>query len=133
MKIIRTCEQRRSSDDMRLVYTAIYSCNLMNAFIIIEGDFMQIDEKLISYLEDLSYLTLSADEKKRLTGDLEEILSYMAHLSELDTNGVPERSHPFDNVNAFREDEVLESFDRELILKNAPNSNGEAFIAPKTI
>ena len=94
---------------------------------------MQIDDKLISYLEDLSCLTLSNDEKKRITGDLLEILDYMARLGELNTEGVNERSHPFDDVNAFRDDQALPSFDRELILKNAPVRNAEFIIAPKTV
>jgi aspartyl-tRNA(Asn)/glutamyl-tRNA(Gln) amidotransferase subunit C len=94
---------------------------------------MQIDGSLISYLEDLSCLTLSNDEKNRLTGDLQKILDYMARLSVLNTDGVPERSHPFDNVNDFREDEVLPSLDRGLILKNAPVRNDEMFIAPRTV
>ena len=93
---------------------------------------MQIDEKLITYLEGLSYLTLPDDEKQRLTEDLREILSHMARLGELDTENAPERSHPFDNVNAFRDDKVCASFSREFILKNAPDRNSEMFIAPKT-
>jgi len=94
---------------------------------------MHIDCELISYLEDLSCLTLSDDEKIRLTGDLQKILDYMARLSKLDTSAVSERSHPFDNVNAFRDDIVFPSFDRELILKNAPVKNDEMIIAPKTV
>jgi aspartyl-tRNA(Asn)/glutamyl-tRNA(Gln) amidotransferase subunit C len=94
---------------------------------------MQIDSKLISYLEDLSCLALSDGEKTSLTGDLQKILDYMARLSEIDTNGVNERSHPFDDVNAFRDDEVRASFERELILKNAPVKNDEFTVAPKTV
>ena len=94
---------------------------------------MQIDDKLISYLEELSCLTLSHDEKTRLAGDLEKILGHMARLGELNTGDVNERSHPFDNVNAFRDDEGRVSFNRELILKNAPVKNGEMFIAPKAV
>jgi len=94
---------------------------------------MQIDDKLIGYLEDLSCLTLTDQEKLRLSGDLEKILAYMDRLGELDTSGVPERSHPFNHVNAFREDEARVSFDRELILQNAPQRNDEMFIAPKTV
>ena len=94
---------------------------------------MQIDNELIEYLEDLSCLALSDAEKKRLSGDLREILDYMARLGELDTGGVPERSHPFDNANAFRDDEVRASFERELILKNAPARNDEFMLAPKTV
>ena len=92
-----------------------------------------IDDDLIAYLEDLSGLALVDDEKNRLKGDLKDILSHMTLLSELDTEGVTERSHPFDNVNALRDDLVQPSFDRELILKNAPNRSDEMIIAPKTL
>ena len=93
---------------------------------------VQIDDKLIDYLEELSCLALSGEEKLRILGDLGKILRYMDRLSQLDTDGVPERSHPFDNVNAFRNDDAVESFDRELILKNAPDSEEGMFVAPKT-
>jgi aspartyl/glutamyl-tRNA(Asn/Gln) amidotransferase C subunit len=94
---------------------------------------MIIDDKLLAYLEDLSCLTLSGNEKTRLTHDLQEILDYMARLGELNTDGVVERSHPFDNVNDFRDDTVRPSFDRALILQNAPVKNEEMIIAPKTV
>jgi aspartyl-tRNA(Asn)/glutamyl-tRNA(Gln) amidotransferase subunit C len=94
---------------------------------------MKIDDKLIEYLEQLSCLILSDDEKIRLKKDLNDILSGMGRLGELNTENVEGLSHPFDNVNAFRNDELEKSFDRELILKNAPERNDEMFIAPKTV
>lgn len=94
---------------------------------------MKIDEKLITYLEDLSCLTLSAEEKQRLGGDLDKILNGMARLGELNTQNVPERSHSFDNVNTLRNDEIQNSSERELILKNAPDRTEEMFLAPKTV
>jgi aspartyl-tRNA(Asn)/glutamyl-tRNA(Gln) amidotransferase subunit C len=94
---------------------------------------MQIDEKLVTYLEDLSCLALSDEEKRRLQGDLRDILSGMARLGDLNTENVIERSHPFDNMNALREDEVHPSYDRELILKNAPHKNDGMFVTPKTV
>lgn len=94
---------------------------------------MKIDDELIEYLEDLSCLTLSDGEKKRLAGDLKDILSGMERLGELNTENVPERSHPFDNVNAFRDDYVQASYNRELILKNAPDKDDEMLIAPRTV
>ena len=94
---------------------------------------MQIDDQLITYLEELSCLTLTAEEKQRLSGDLNKILGYMERLSELDTEGVVERSHPFDQVNAFREDEAGLSLDRKLILENAPEKDERMMIAPMTI
>ncbi|MCL2088317.1 MAG: Asp-tRNA(Asn)/Glu-tRNA(Gln) amidotransferase subunit GatC [Oscillospiraceae bacterium] len=94
---------------------------------------MQIDDKLITYLEDLSCLTLSESEKRRLSADLEKILDGMKILESLDTENTRELSHPFDNLNAFREDIEGVSFERELILKNAPSADDRMFIAPKTV
>jgi len=91
---------------------------------------MQIDKNLIAYLEDLSCLNFSDEESQKLPEDLKKILGYMAQLGALDTEGVPERSHPFDKVNVFREDIRAASFPREHILKNAPDRNDEMFIAP---
>ena len=94
---------------------------------------MQIDNQLISYLEELSCFKLSDNEKDILTADLQNIINGIEKIKELNTDGVNERVHSFDNVNVFRDDEVLPSFDRELILKNAPVRNDEFFIAPKTV
>lgn len=92
---------------------------------------MHIDESLIDYLETLSCLSLSANEKSKLKADMESILGYMSKLAQLDTEGVPERSHPFDHINGFREDVVQDSLDRELLLQNAPSTDGQGFIVPK--
>ena len=94
---------------------------------------VRIDKKLISYLEDLSLLTLSDAEKKQLSGDLEKIIKGFSKLAELDTSGVEGLSHPFDAANAFREDEVTPSLERRMILQNAPDKTGEAIIAPRVI
>ncbi|MCL1992064.1 MAG: Asp-tRNA(Asn)/Glu-tRNA(Gln) amidotransferase subunit GatC [Spirochaetes bacterium] len=97
---------------------------------------MLVDDALIAYLEELSCLALSDDEKKRIAADLEKILKAMEGLNALDTANAPERSHPFDNTaasRALRDDVPGASFDRELILKNAPAQNGQMFAAPKTV
>ena len=94
---------------------------------------MQIDGKLIAYLEGLSCLALTENEKTRLTGDLGAILGAMARLSELDTDDIPEYRHPYENVNAFREDDVQASFARELILRNAAKESEGMFVAPRTL
>jgi len=93
---------------------------------------MQVDDKLISYLEDLSCFSLCDGEKKQLTDDLQKIINGVSKLLELNIDGMPAEV-PYNNVNIFRDDEVLPSFDRELILKNAPVKNDEYFIAPKTM
>jgi len=93
---------------------------------------MQIDKNLITYMEDLSCLSLSDDEKNQMAGDLQKILNGISKLLDLNTDGMSAEV-PYNNVNIFRDDEVQPSFDRELILKNAPVKNDEYFIAPKTV
>lgn len=93
---------------------------------------MNIDDGLISYLEDLSNLTFSDAEKELLKDDLEKILNYMARLSELDLDDSGENPQAPDNMQSLRGDEKAPSFERALILQNAPNKNERAFIAPPT-
>jgi len=94
---------------------------------------MKVDDKLIAQLEDLSNMTLTIDEKSQLTKDLQKLINETSPLSALCTEGVPECSHPFEHVNAFREDHALPSFGRNKILQNAPKRNDEMIIAPKTV
>ena len=51
--------------------------------------YMVIDEKLINYLEDLSFITLSAEDRGRICADLENIIAGMELLSTLDTSSAP--------------------------------------------
>ena len=92
-----------------------------------------VDDKLINYLEDLSNISLTDEEKSKLVKDLQTSIDFMAQLATLNTENVPERSHPLDHVNDFRDDVVIPSFSRDLILKNAKEHNNEMFIAPRTV
>ena len=68
-----------------------------------------------------------------MTGELQGILAYMDVLNTLDTSGVEPMSHVFPVKNVLREDEVVPSGDRSELLKNAPASDGEAFLVPKAV
>lgn len=92
---------------------------------------MDIDDKLIAYLEELSRLALTDEEKRGAKTDLAGIIGYMAKLGELDTEGLPATSHPFAAVNRFRDDAVVQSYEPALILANAPVKTEEYFKAPK--
>ncbi len=95
---------------------------------------MRVNAELISHLEELSALTLSEDEKRRLAGDLEEILGYMARLSELGAReAAADSGIAKEGMNCFREDAVKPSLEREKLLKNAPKSENGTFIAPRTV
>lgn len=88
---------------------------------------MKIDDTLLTYLEDLSCLTLEPDEREPFINDLSEILRFMETLNRLDVTGVDAMSHPFSHTNAFRDDTVTESADRASILSNASDHTDEYF------
>ena len=95
---------------------------------------MQIDEKLILKLEELSNITLANEEKSRMALDLQIILDEINKIKEINTDGAEFTScAAINKVNVFRDDKVIPSFDRELILKNAPARNEEMFAAPKVM
>ncbi len=73
---------------------------------------MEINDELITYLEDLSRLKLSEEEEEKAKVDLGKILNYIDKLNELDTTDVEAMSHPFAFTNNFRDDILTVSCDR---------------------
>lgn len=94
---------------------------------------MQITPDLIKYLESLARITLSEDEEKKVGSELQDILTYIDMLNELDTDGVEAMSHCFPVTNVMREDVVAESMTVDEIVANAPESQDGCFVVPKTV
>lgn len=94
---------------------------------------MQITPDLIKYLESLARITLTEEEEKKVGAELQDILTYIDMLNELDTFGVEAMSHSFPITNVFRKDEVQPSMPPEEIVANAPESRDGAFVVPKTV
>lgn len=94
---------------------------------------MQITPDLIKYLEKLARITLSEDEEKKVGNELQDILTYIDMLNELDTDGVEAMSHCFPVTNVMREDEVAPSMSSDEIVANAPESQDGYFVVPKTV
>lgn len=93
---------------------------------------MQITDETIEYVGILAKLELSDEEKERAKKDMNEMLDYVGKLSELDTTNVEAMSHTFPVSNVMREDVVTNGDDKDNMLKNAPESNGDAYIVPET-
>ncbi|MCI5125369.1 MAG: Asp-tRNA(Asn)/Glu-tRNA(Gln) amidotransferase subunit GatC [Candidatus Electrothrix sp. AR5] len=94
---------------------------------------MKITKQEVERVAALARLELTEDEIEKLTPQLDHILSYVAKLDELDTEGVPVTTHTQSVTNAIREDEVLESLPREKALANTAQENGESFVVPKVM
>ncbi len=94
---------------------------------------MQITPELIKYLESLARITLTEEEEKKVGAQLQDILTYIDMLNELDTEGIEAMSHSFPITNVLREDEVKPSMTPQEITANAPESSDGAFVVPKTV
>lgn len=94
---------------------------------------MKITKEEVIHVAHLARLTLSEEELEKMTGQLDNILSYFDKLSKLDTADIPPTSHVFSVSNAFREDEVRDSLPREEALQNCARQDGETFQVPRII
>ena len=92
-----------------------------------------ISDETIEYVGILAKLELSDEDKENAKKDMASMLDYIDKLGELDTEGIEPMSHIFPVQNVMREDVVTNGDGSNDTLKNAPESNGEAFIVPKTV
>ncbi|CDC37741.1 MAG TPA: Asp-tRNA(Asn)/Glu-tRNA(Gln) amidotransferase subunit GatC [Lachnospiraceae bacterium] len=92
-----------------------------------------ISDETIEYVGILAKLELSDEDKENAKKDMASMLDYIDKLGELDTEGIEPMSHIFPVQNVMREDVVTNGDGSDDTLKNAPESNGEAFIVPKTV
>ena len=94
---------------------------------------MKITEELVDYVCVLSRLKLDPEERAHMAGELEQIVSYMDRLAQVDTDGVEPMSHVLPVANVTRPDVVEPSYDREALLRSAPRRDAETFLVPKAV
>lgn len=87
----------------------------------------------VAYVSNLARLELTDEEKAVFQPQLESIVKYVEKISEVDVAGVEPMMHGRPLVNAFREDVVRPSLDREKALGNAPKRVGDEFLLPKIV
>ena len=94
---------------------------------------MKITLDEVKYVSNLARLELQDAEAEAMTGQLDQILTYVDKLNELDTSQVEPTTQVISTTNAFREDELRTSLSQEKALANGPRQNGESFVVPKVI
>jgi len=75
----------------------------------------------------LARVGLSDDEVSRFQNQLSQILDYFQRLQEVDTENVPPTAHTLAMHNVMRDDEPHPSIDKEEVLANAPQREGDHF------
>ena len=97
---------------------------------------MKITEKDVRDVADLANLKLTDPEIGRLAKDLDDILTYIDALNELDTSNVEPMAqvlYPGEETATLRDDRELPAFGNQAALANAPLAGGGYFKVPKVI
>lgn len=92
-----------------------------------------IDREKVHKVALLARLELTPEEEEKFTTQLGSILDYVEQLSELDVSDVPPTTRAIDVSNVTRKDELQPYADREALLKNAPEQEGDFFKVPKIL
>lgn len=93
----------------------------------------RITRQQVDRIAELSQLSLSEDGARAMERDLERILDYVADLQALDTEGVEPTAHAIALPTPLREDVAVEPLEADLVVANAPESAGTAFVVPRVI
>lgn len=97
---------------------------------------MKITEKDVRYVADLANLKLADSEIQRLAKDLDDILTHMDALNELDTSHVEPMAQVLfegEETATLREDRERPCLSNEAALANAPLAGGGYYKVPKVI
>lgn len=90
-----------------------------------------IDLQEVQKVAKLARLTLSPGEETQFGAQLNDILGYVEQLKELDTTGVQPTTRAIELSNILREDRQTTYAQREALLGQAPEQDGDYFRVPK--
>jgi len=97
---------------------------------------VKITESEVRYVADLANLKLTDSEIARLAKDLDEILTHMDALNEMDTSGVEPMAqvlYQSEETATLRADEIIPPIGNEAALANAAVAGGGYYKVPKVI
>ncbi|CAN5372624.1 MAG: Asp-tRNA(Asn)/Glu-tRNA(Gln) amidotransferase subunit GatC [Acidimicrobiia bacterium] len=87
----------------------------------------------IAKVAKLARIALTDEELARYGAQLGLILEHAERVQAIDTDGVPPTAHPFPTTNAFRDDVVGPSLDRDEVLSQAPDAIDGYFRVPRIL
>ena len=89
-----------------------------------------IDREQVLHVARLARLRLAEDEIEPMASELSAVLEHVAHIGELDLDGVPPSTHVVEVSGRLRADEPEPCLPREVALAQAPAIRDEGFLVP---
>ena len=94
---------------------------------------MSLDKKQVKEIAYLARLSVEDEELEQSTSELNNILSLMDDLNEIDTGDVEPMAHPLHMSQRLRDDEVTEENLAEEFQVIAPKTGKSHFLVPTVI
>jgi aspartyl-tRNA(Asn)/glutamyl-tRNA(Gln) amidotransferase subunit C len=87
----------------------------------------------VAHLARLARLAVTDDELDLFAGQLGDIISAVARVSEVAAADIPPTSHVVPMVNVYRADVIVASLPREDVLAGAPSVEDNKFRVPQIL
>jgi aspartyl-tRNA(Asn)/glutamyl-tRNA(Gln) amidotransferase subunit C len=97
------------------------------------GIIMKITREQVEHVANLARLNLTEEEKEQMTTDLEAIIDFADKINGFEIDDTNPTAHIIPINNVFRKDEVKPSYNRDELLKNAPNKEDGCFSVPRIV
>ena len=94
---------------------------------------MSVDKDTVAKIANLARIKVSEDQLEPMAGELNNILTWIEQLSEVNTDGVEPMTSVVDFSLRWRKDEVTDGGYRDDLQSNAPSAEHGFFTVPKVI
>jgi aspartyl-tRNA(Asn)/glutamyl-tRNA(Gln) amidotransferase subunit C len=94
---------------------------------------MSVDADTVRRIAHLARIAVAEDEVEHLRGELNAILAFVEHLSEVNVDGVEPMTSVVPMEMRQRADKVTDGDIRDDLLKNAPATEEGFFLVPKVV
>ena len=94
---------------------------------------MSVDTATVRRIAHLARIAVAEEEIEHLQGELNAILAFVEHLSEVDVTGVDPMTSVIPMEMKKREDVVTDGGIPDDIVRNAPATEDHFFVVPKVV
>ncbi|GAA0589519.1 MULTISPECIES: Asp-tRNA(Asn)/Glu-tRNA(Gln) amidotransferase subunit GatC [Paenochrobactrum] len=94
---------------------------------------MSVDITTVKRVAHLARIAISDDDAERMTGEINNMLGFVAQLDEVDVEGVEPMTSAMPMKMRLRDDVVSDGNIADAVVANAPVTEDNFFVVPKMV
>lgn len=94
---------------------------------------MSVDKDTVRRIARLARLKLEEDRVEPMMQELNDILTWVEQLKEVDVEGIPPMTSVVEQRLKMRDDVVTETNNAAALMRNAPGGEDNFFVVPKVV